>query len=244
MNNLLTAAIIIIGNEILSGKTLDINTQFIASELTKLGINLSEVRIIKDNEQEIVNNVNELKTKYTYIFTTGGIGPTHDDITSESISKAVNLPYEINEQAKNELIKYYSSKEQELNDARLKMAYMPRGAKLIYNNLTGAPGFNIENIFVLPGIPRIMQEMFGELKQFLKTGIEIKTIINDVLLPESVIAKGFADLQKQYPQVEMGSYPYSQDGKWGSSLVLRSADYQALEESSIKLKEFIDSLMN
>ena len=162
----ITSSILIIGNEILSGRTQDINVQFIAKELSKLGISLSEVRIVPDNKQEIVINLNQLRKKYDYVFTTGGIGPTHDDITSECVSEAFSVEYSINSEAYDLLKNFYP--EGELNEGRIKMTKMPKGAKLIKNPLTVAPGFYIKNVYVLPGVPKIMQTMFPSIINNLK----------------------------------------------------------------------------
>ena len=171
----ITSSVIIIGNEILSGRTQDINVQFIAKELSKQGINLSEVRIVPDKKEEIIETLNLLRKKYDYVFTTGGIGPTHDDITSECVSEALSVKYLINQEVY-ELLKNHYPKG-ELNEGRVKMTKMPKGAKLIKNPLTIAPGFYIGNVFVLPGVPTIMQPMFVEVLKYLKSSNPISGFI-------------------------------------------------------------------
>ena len=201
----LNASILIIGNEILSGRTQDINVKYIASKLLKIGISLDEVRIIADKRNEIIKNLNIMRKKYSYVFTTGGIGPTHDDITSESVAKAFKKGYEINKKALNILKKYYPKNK--LNDGRIKMTKMPRGAKLIKNPLTLAPGFVIENVYVLPGVPLIMQKMFDNLIKSLKINNPIISKTINTSLFESIIAKSLDKIQKKYNNCEIGSYP-------------------------------------
>jgi molybdenum cofactor synthesis domain-containing protein len=237
-----TAKIIIIGNEILSGKTQDENTQFIAQELCKLGIKLTEVRVIADIEIEIIKAIRELKTQCTYLFTTGGIGPTHDDITSESIAKALNRDYLINEEAEDILRRYYyyKDKNNEFSEANLKMAYMPEGAELIPNKETTAPGFKIENIYVLAGVPFIMQSMFKELEEKLIGGKAIISHSLDVYIGESRIAKDLAQIQKDHPNIELGSYPFIRSGKWGTTIVVTSTDQEESQIVLNKIHNFID----
>ncbi len=219
------AAFIIIGDEILSGRTKDKNLNFLANELIDLGIDLNEVRVIKDNHQALIATVNELKAKYDYVFTSGGIGPTHDDITSESIAKAFNDQYLINKDAAAILEKYYGK--ENINDAKLKMAYLPSKAILLDNPVSSAPGFFIENVFVMAGVPKIFRAMFKYAKKNLKTGNIIKSIEIKISLTESKIAKDLAMLQNKYNDVKMGSYPF----KNGTSLVFRSTNDLMLENS-------------
>ena len=201
----ITSSILIIGNEILSGRTQDINVQFIAKELSKLGISLSEVRIVPDNKQEIVINLNQLRKKYDYVFTTGGIGPTHDDITSECVSEAFSVEYSINSEAYDLLKNFYP--EGELNEGRIKMTKMPKGAKLIKNPLTVAPGFYIKNVYVLPGVPKIMQTMFPSIINNLKISDPIISQTVHTNLFESIIAKSLEEIQRKFEDCEIGSYP-------------------------------------
>ena len=201
-----TAGIIVIGDEILSGRTQDTNSNFIADKLTKEGIRLEEILVIQDVKEIIKKNVINFSSKYSYVFTTGGIGPTHDDITSESISEALQLNCETNIQAFEILNNYYP--EGEFNESRQRMAKMPVGSELILNPMTAAPGFKIKNIFVLPGVPEIMQVMFLELIKTLKKGkAKLITTINTNLY-ESKIAIELKNIQNNYKDASIGSYPY------------------------------------
>ena len=201
-----TAGVIVIGDEILSGRTQDTNSNFIADKLTKEGIKLEEILVIQDVKEIIKENVINFSSKYSYVFTTGGIGPTHDDITSESISEAFQLNYETNIQAFEILNNYYP--EGEFNESRQRMAKMPFGSELILNPMTAAPGFKIKNIFVLPGVPEIMQVMFLELIKTLKKGkAKLITTINTNLY-ESKIAIELKNIQNNYKDASIGSYPY------------------------------------
>ena len=200
------AGIIIIGNEILSGRTQDTNTGTLSLWLNSLGIKLQEVRIIPDIEETIIKTVNELRKKYNYIFTTGGIGPTHDDITSESVASAFKKKLEVNNEAYKILEKYYPKGQ--FNKSRQKMTIMPEGAELIYNPVTAAPGFKIKNVFVLPGVPKIMEKMFLEILNNIQKGKpKLITTINTDLY-ESKIASFLNDIQKKYKDSSIGSYPY------------------------------------
>ena len=204
--NSYTAGIIVIGDEILSGRTLDTNSNFIADKLTKEGIKLEQILVIQDVKEIIKENVINFSSKYSYVFTTGGIGPTHDDITSESISEAFQLNCETNIQAFEILNNYYP--EGEFNESRQRMAKMPVGSELILNPMTAAPGFKIKNIFVLPGVPEIMQVMFLELIKTLKKGkAKLITTINTNLY-ESKIAIELKNIQNNYKDASIGSYPY------------------------------------
>ena len=201
-----TAGIIVIGDEILSGRTQDSNSNFIAKNLLKEGIKLQEVVVIKDDKKTIIDRVTNYSQKYSYVFTTGGIGPTHDDITSESISEAFNLEYEVNKEAFNILDNYYPKGE--FNESRQRMAMMPNGSELILNPMTAAPGFNIKNVYVLPGVPEIMQIMFLELIKKLKKGKPKLVITINTNLYESKIAFFLKDIQNKYKDSSIGSYPY------------------------------------
>jgi molybdenum cofactor synthesis domain-containing protein len=236
----ITASLIIIGNEILSGRTQDKNIQFIANGLGALGIVLREVRIICDDETEIITTVNSIRSRYDYVFTTGGIGPTHDDITSAAIAKAFGVKLLLHPEAVRRLERHYA--EGELNEARLKMAYIPENAALIDNPVSNAPGFIIENVYVMAGVPRIMQAMFDGIKHQLTGGDIVQSEQLSVYLPEGKIAKGFSDLQEKYPAVEMGSYPFIRHERLGTSLVLRSTNTTLLMQARTELEEFIDEL--
>ena len=234
------AALIIIGNEILSGRTKDKNLAYLAEWLNEIGIQLYEVRVIRDDEKEIIDCVNLLRKKYNYVFTTGGIGPTHDDITTASIAKAFNVELETNPEALNILKGYY--KEGELNEARLKMTLLPQGAELVENPVTKAPGFKMENVFVMAGIPSIMQGMLEGAKIFLEIGNKMSSKSIDVFMPESVVAGELSKIQDKFSNVEIGSYPFNKEGKFGTSLVMRSADLQALDRCEHEITEMVKKL--
>ena len=232
------AALIIIGNEILSGRTKDENLSYLANWLNEIGIQLSEVRVIRDEEEIIVDAVNNLRKTYNYVFTTGGIGPTHDDITSLSIAKAFNVDLEINDKALSILKEYY--KDSELTDARMKMTMIPKGAELVDNPISRAPGFKLENVFVMAGIPSIMQGMLEGARKHLKGGDIIKSTSVDVFTRESNVAEELSELQRNYPDVEIGSYPFSKENKFGTSLVLRSKDSRLLKKCELELLRIVD----
>jgi molybdopterin-biosynthesis enzyme MoeA-like protein len=235
-NNKITASFLIIGNEILSGRTDDKNLNHLAKELTLMGIDLCEVRVVADLEQEIIDATNQLRKKYNYLFTSGGIGPTHDDITTESITKAFNDNLIENQEAKNLLIDYYGI--ENLNLARLKMAKIPSRALLINNKISGAPGFYIENVFVMAGIPRIFQSMLEAAKPYLKQGKRIESIEIKIRLTESIIAKPLTDLQEKYRDISMGSYPF----EGGTSLVFRSSNIETLRQVVSEMKIILTAL--
>ncbi len=231
MDQKLTAAIIIIGNEILSGRTQDTNTAWIATKLAERGIKLLEVRVIPDLEEAIVATVHELRRKVTYVFTTGGIGPTHDDITSATMAKVFGVPCGLHAEARAILLDHYGSEEQ-LTPARLKMAHIPEGAKLIYNPVSGAPGFQMENVYVMAGVPRIMQAMLDGVLPELATGCPILSNTVTCDIPESQLAAPLEAIQKNYATVDIGSYPHFRDGAKGVSLVLRSSDNDPLHQAT------------
>jgi molybdenum cofactor synthesis domain-containing protein len=234
------AALIIIGNEILSGRTKDKNLAYLAEWLNEIGIQLYEVRVIRDDENEIIDCVNLLRRKYNYVFTTGGIGPTHDDITTESIAKAFNVKLETNPEALKILQSYY--KEGELNEARLKMTLLPKGAELVENPVTKAPGFKMENVFVMAGIPSIIQGMLEGAKIFLKIGNKMTSKSIDVFMPESYVAEELSKIQDNYPEVEIGSYPFNKEGQFGTSLVMRSANLNTLELCASDVTKMVKKL--
>ena len=231
------AAIIIIGNEVLSGRTKDLNTSTIASWLSSLGIDVQEVRVIPDTEKIIVDTVNELRNKFNYVFTTGGIGPTHDDITAESISKAFNLEYGFHKEAFSILENYYEPGQ--FNEGRQKMAKMPTTASLILNPTSGAPGFYIENVFCLPGVPSILKAMIGGLNNVLVGGDPILTKTLNLKTYESEIAKSLTEVQNSNKKVNIGSYPFFRQGKLGVSIVLRSEDQNKIDECNSQILEFV-----
>ena len=223
-----TCAILIIGNEILSGRTKDKNVSFLASWLnSNLGIKIEEVRIIPDVEKEIIKSILDLSKNYKYVLTTGGIGPTHDDITSKSISKAFNKKYSYNLEALKILKKYYGN---EFSDPRKKMAKMPDGSKLIYNPSSAAPGFIIKNVICLPGVPLILKSMIHNIKKYLNPGVKIFSTSINCQTVESKIAIELGRIQKKYKKfVEIGSYPFFRLGKIGVSIVIRSSKKRNLQ---------------
>ena len=232
------ATIIIIGNEILSGRTQDTNTGSISLWLNSLGVKVEEVRIIPDIEELIVTTINKTKKKYNYVFTTGGIGPTHDDITAESISKAFGLKYEIHKEAFKILENYYNPGE--FNKSRQKMAWMPSNAKLILNPASGAPGFIVENVFCLPGVPSILKSMLGGLKNKISGGKPILSHTISLSTVESEIAEPLKNVQNNNKEVEIGSYPFFKAGKLGVAIVIRSIDKSKIDNCNSQILEFIN----
>ena len=235
----ITAGIIIIGNEVLSGRTKDINTSTLAKWLNSLGIEVKEVRVIPDIETIIIETVNQLRKKFNYIFTTGGIGPTHDDITAESISKAFNLKYDFHKEAYSILEKYY--KPGEFNDGRQKMAKMPTSANLILNPTSGAPGFYVNNVFCLPGVPSILKSMIGGLNNVLVGGNPILNLTISLRTVESEIAKSITEIQNKNKDIEIGSYPFFKAGNLGVSIVLRSSNKKKIDGCNAEILEFVKS---
>ena len=231
------AGIIVIGNEILSGRTQDTNTSTLSIWLNSLGIKVQEVRVIPDTEETIINTVNELRKKYNYIFTTGGIGPTHDDITASSISKAFNLTYGPHKEAMAILEKYY--KPGEFNEGRQKMARMPIEANLILNPTSGAPGFNVENVFCLPGVPSILKSMLGGITNKLIGGDPILSHTINLRTVESKIAKSLTNVQANNKDVDIGSYPFFRAGKLGVAIVLRSSVQNKIDKCNLEILKFV-----
>ena len=221
-----TACVLIIGNEILSGKTQDTNLRFLGSELAQRGVHLTEARVLPDDKTEIINALNECRAKYTYVITTGGIGPTHDDITAECIATAFNRHLVLDEDA----VTCLSRSGRALNPARLKMAHVPEGASLIDNSLSNAPGFRVENVFVLAGVPSVARAMFSTFADDLGVGGSIYSRNVDVFLPEGDIAQPLEDLALKYSTVEIGSYPFFRDGCYGANLVVRGMDESVVEK--------------
>ncbi len=231
------AAILIIGNEILSGRTQDTNTSTLSLWLNSIGVKVQEVKIIPDVEETIINSVNHLRKIYDYVFTTGGIGPTHDDITAESIAKAFNLDYEMHKEGYKILEKYY--KPGEFNKGRQKMIWMPKNAKLLLNPTSGAPGFSVENVFCLPGVPSILKSMLGGLKNDIVGGEPILSHTINLRTVESEIANSLTKVQNNNRDVEIGSYPFFQAGKLGVSIVIRSEDQNKINDCSSQILEFV-----
>jgi molybdenum cofactor synthesis domain-containing protein len=238
----ITACVIIIGNEILSGRTQDLNLAFIGQRCDELGIQLNETRVIPDVMATIVSTVNECRAKFTYVFTTGGIGPTHDDITSAAIAEAFGKKIIRSDEAVAAMDDYYDSNSGTLTEARLKMADVPEDVVLIDNPVSGAPGFQIENVFVLAGVPGIMRAMFDGITNKLIGGAPILTDYVVTNLGESAIAVDLGRLQDVYADVSIGSYPYFKEGKFGVNLALRSTDADRLAELKAELKKVIMGL--
>ena len=237
-NKRVKAAILIIGNEILSGRTQDKNVSFISNWLnSKCGISVNEVRIVPDLEKVIIKSLLELSKKFNYVFTTGGIGPTHDDITAQSISKAFKVKYEYHKEAFKILENYYGRSK--FNDGRKKMAKMPRGSKLIYNHSSAAPGFFVKNVFSLHGVPSILNSMNENCKQYLFKGLKLHSKTLNLFTVESNISKQLGLIQKKYKKfVDIGSYPFFRLGKIGVSIVSRSMSktkLQSVNRDLIKL---------
>ena len=237
-NTKVNAAILIIGNEILSGRTQDTNTSTIALWLNTIGVKVKEVRVIPDIENTIIDTINVLRKSNDYVFTTGGIGPTHDDITAASVSKAFNLEYEIHKEAFKILEAYY--KPGEFNEGRQKMVWMPKDANLILNPTSGAPGFSVENVFCLPGVPSIMKSMLGGLKNKIVGGEPILSLTISLRTVESEIANSLTTVQNNNKDVEIGSYPFFQAGKLGVSIVIRSEVQSKIDVCNSEILKFVN----
>ena len=236
-NTKVNAAILIIGNEILSGRTQDTNTSTLATWLNSIGVIVSEVRVIPDIEKTIIDALNILRKDNNYVFTTGGIGPTHDDITAQSVSKAFGLKYEIHKEAFKILEEYY--KPGEFNDGRQKMVKMPENAELILNPTSGAPGFSVENVYCLPGVPSILKSMLGSLKNKIVGGEPVLSHTISLKTVESEIANSLTKVQDQNSDVEIGSYPFFHAGKLGVSIVLRSENQSRIDNCISQVLEFV-----
>src|SRR5215471_13909713 len=237
---IITACVLIIGNEILSGRTPDANLVFLARGLSELGIRLREARVIADDTGVIVSTVNEVRGVFDYVFTTGGIGPTHDDITAQSIAEAFGVALIVHPEAKRLLESHYPPGH--LNEARLRMAMVPEGAVLLPNPISRAPGFQIGNVFVLPGVPSIMQGIFEQLKHRLVGGTKMLSRSISCHLPEGTLAKDLGELQARYPDLEIGSYPYFRRGDFGVTLVLRGTEKAQLATAVEELNALIRAL--
>jgi molybdenum cofactor synthesis domain-containing protein len=222
-----TACLIIIGNEILSGRTQDANLAWLAQRLGEAGIRMMEARVVPDIEAEIVDAVNACRAKHAYVFTTGGIGPTHDDITSACIARAFGRRFERNAEAERRLLAYYPP--ERVNAERMSMADMPEGAELIDNPVSVAPGFRIENVFVLPGVPKIMQAMVSELLPKLKGGAAMRSRTLTLFAPEGDVARRLGAIQAEHPEVEIGSYPFWRPEGPSCSIVVRGTDQAAID---------------
>ena len=235
-----TACLIVIGNEILSGRTQDANVQYLAKGLNEEGVRLGEVRVIPDIVGMIVKTVNECRQAFDYVFTTGGIGPTHDDITADSIAKAFGVSIDSRPDAVALLTAY--SPDRELTEARLRMTRIPDGGVLVKNPVSGAPGFRLENVYVLAGVPMVMQAMFDGIKHELVGSQPMVSRSVSVTLGESVIAAGLAALQERYPDIDIGSYPAMRQRQFGVSVVLRGPDPARLDQAVAELKTVLRDL--
>ena len=237
-NTKVNAAILIIGNEILSGRTQDTNTSTLATWLNSIGVKVNEVRIIPDQEETIVETLNVLRKFNNYVFTTGGIGPTHDDITAQSVAKAFGLKYELHKEGYKILEAYYQPGE--FNEGRKKMIWMPENANLILNPTSGAPGFSVENVFCLPGVPSIMKSMLGGLKNKIVGGDPILSYTISLKTVESEIANSLTKVQEENQDVEIGSYPFFHAGKLGVSIVLRSENQSKIDQCNSQILKFVN----
>lgn len=237
-----TACLILIGNEVLSGRTQDANLQYLGTRLTELGVRMAEARVIPDIEAVIIDTLNESRAKFDYVFTTGGIGPTHDDITSACVAKAFGVALERNNEARALLCRNYTS-ETELTEARLKMTEIPVGATLVENPVSHAPGYQIGNVFVFAGIPRIMQAMFEGIADTLTGGAPTLSQAITARIPEGILGDPLAAVQARFNDVEIGSYPFKKDGGvFGASLILRCQDAARLEQAAEAVRRMIRDL--
>jgi len=237
---IVTAALIVIGDEILSGRTKDRNIGHVAETLTTVGIQLSEVRVVPDETDRIVEAVNTLRARFDYVFTTGGIGPTHDDITADSIAEAFGATIDVDPRAVAVMEPYYKAKGMKLEGARLRMARIPSGADLITNKVSGAPGFMMDNVIVMAGIPDIMQSMLAGVLPELRKGRPMQSVTLEMDHPESSVSEILRAAQGAYPDVPMGSYPFVRDGRYCTNLVLRSADPARLHSATTALVEDLE----
>ena len=235
--DVVTAAILVIGDEILSGRTKDKNIGYIADHLTQIGIQLKEVRVVADEEAEIVAAINALRTRYDYLFTTGGIGPTHDDITADCVAKAMGVGIDHHPEATAMLQENWRKRGVEATPARMRMARVPLGGRLIRNAVSVAPGFMIGNVITMAGIPSVMQVMLDDATQYLRVGKKMHSVVLDLDQPEGLIADPFAAHQKDFPDVPMGSYPLMRDNRPCCQLVLRSTDEVRLREAEAGLRQ-------
>lgn len=233
-----TSSLLIIGNEILSGRTMDRNANYIAQQMTKHGVPLSEVRVVPDIEEKIIEAVNALRAEYDYVFTTGGIGPTHDDITAASLSKAVDAKFGRHEGAYQALLEYYGP--EELTDVRARMADMPEGAELISNPVSGAPGFKIENVFVMAGVPKIMEAMLDHVIAQIAPGDPILSNTVSCTLQESVMAEALGCIQDRFNSVDVGSYPAFKDGKLTVGVVVKGTVAKDIADATKAVMEAIE----
>ena len=235
-----TACILLIGNELLSGRTQDQNAPYLAGRLGELGVKVMEIRVIRDHEDTIVEAVISARAAHDYVFTTGGIGPTHDDITGPSIAKAFGVAHVLNQDALKLLVDRYG--DEKLNDARKRMAQIPEGATLIENSISAAPGFQMANVYVMAGVPEIMRVMFESVAGQFAGAAPVASVTVRSDLPESLIAAGLGTLQDRYLDIEIGSYPFYSEGGAGCNLVLRSTDTDRIAGAAQELREMLRGL--
>lgn len=242
MSDIVTAAMLVIGDEILSGRTKDRNIGHLADMMTAIGIDLKEVRIVPDEEDAIVSALNEIRTRYTYVFTTGGIGPTHDDITADAVAKAFGVPCEYDAKAYALLEESYARRGMEFTEARKRMARMPRGAEHIDNPVSVAPGFRIGNVHVMAGVPSIFQAMLENVVPTLKTGTRMLSATVHCPVGEGAIGGPLAEIQHRHPDTIIGSYPKYGEGKFWTELVVRARNPQALEAARAEVEAMVAGL--
>jgi molybdenum cofactor synthesis domain-containing protein len=232
-----TAAVLVIGDEILSGRTKDKNIGYIAEYLTNIGVDVKEVRVVPDIEAEIVSALDALRHRYTYVFTTGGIGPTHDDITADCVAKAFGVSIDVDPRARALLLTRIAEKD--LNEARLRMARIPAGADLILNKVSAAPGFRIGNVHVMAGVPSIMQAMLDEVAPTLKTGVKMLSESVRADCREGDIGTQLGEIAKIHPEVMIGSYPFQDDGRPNTNIVVRSRDAGKLAAARAAVEQML-----
>ena len=235
-----TACILLIGNELLSGRTQDQNAPYLAKRLGELGVKVMGMRAIRDDEDTIVEAVNVARSAHDYVFTTGGIGPTHDDITGPSIAKAFGVAHVLNQEALKLLVDRFGG--EKLNDARKRMAHIPAGARLIENSISAAPGFQMANVYVMAGVPEIMRVMFEAVADQFAGAASVASVTVRSDLPEGLIAAGLGALQDRYLDIEIGSYPFYSEGRVGCNLVLRSTDTDRIAAAAQELREMLRGL--
>src|SRR6476646_1975546 len=237
MSAIVTAAVLVIGDEILSGRTKDKNIGYIAEYMTNLGIDVKEVRVVPDEEPEVISALNTLRNRYTYVFTTGGIGPTHDDITADCVAKAFGVSIDVDPRARALLLTRIAEKD--MNEARLRMARIPAGADLILNKVSAAPGFRIGNVHVMAGVPTIMPAMLDEVAPTLKTGAKMLSETVKANCREGDIGGPLGEIAKAHPDVMIGSYPFQEDGRPNTNLVVRSRDAQKLAAAQAAVEDML-----
>ncbi|MDB5562525.1 MAG: Molybdopterin binding motif, CinA N-terminal domain [Hyphomicrobiales bacterium] len=240
-SDIVTAGLLVIGDEILSGRTKDVNIATTAEYCTDLGIELREVRVVADVTDDIIAGLDALRSRYTYVFTTGGIGPTHDDITADAVAKAFGVALPINDEARAMLETRWKSTGTEVNAARLRMARIPEGASLIVNAVSAAPGFRIGNVHVMAGVPIIMKSMLEAIAPTLKGGKKVLSMSVAAGVGEGAVGEQLGALQEQYPDVKMGSYPQMGAGYVRTELVLRSSDEARLREATDKVRAMVNA---